>query len=155
MLSYREMTAEDVPAVLALRFATRENAITLEELEADYGITPASIAGSLQGSNVRGWLCAAAGDVVGFAMGDRASGEVQVVAVLPDFEGRGIGKTLLAKVCDWLFAEGHDEIWLGANPDPQVRATGFYRRLGWRSSGVMAGNDEVLRLRRENFEAAR
>jgi len=154
MFSYREMTADDVPAVLAVRFATRENAITLEELAQDYGITPARIAESLKG-DVRGWLCAAEGDVVGFAMGDRATGEVQVVAVLPDFEGRGIGKTLLAKVCDWLFAEGHDEIWLGANPDPQVRASGFYRQLGWRRTGVMAGNDEVLRLRREDFEAAR
>ena len=147
------MTTEDVPAVLAVRFATRENAITLEELAADYGITPASIADSLRGNDVRGWLCAAAGDVIGFAMGDRSSGEVQVVAVLPDFEGRGIGKTLLARVCNWLFAEGHDEIWLGANPDPEVRATGFYRRLGWRRSGVMKGEDEVLRLRRGDFSA--
>jgi ribosomal protein S18 acetylase RimI-like enzyme len=153
MLSYREMTAEDVPAVLAVRFATRENAITLEELAEDYGITPASIVESLRGSDVRGWLCTAAGAVIGFAMGDRSSGEVLVVATLPDYEGRGIGKTLLARVCDWLFAEGHDEIWLGANPDPAVRATGFYRKLGWRRSGVMKGDDEVLRLRRRDFSA--
>jgi predicted transcriptional regulator len=40
MLTYRRMTADDLPAVLAVRFATVENAITLEELEEDYGITP-------------------------------------------------------------------------------------------------------------------
>lgn len=153
MLTYREMRIDDLPAVLALRAATRENAMTLEELEEDYGITPESLAQSMQ-SHVRGWLCECEGEVVGFAMGDRANGEVQVVAVLPDFEGRGIGKALLRQVRDWLFAEGYEEIWLGANPDPQVRATGFYRRLSWRRTGVMKGDDEVLRLRRRDLDAS-
>ncbi|MGF1594247.1 MAG: GNAT family N-acetyltransferase [Kiloniellaceae bacterium] len=145
MLTYRRMTVDDVPAVLEVRFATVENAITLEELDADYGITPQTMAASLQ-ADVRGWLCRHGDRAVGFAMADRANGEVQVVAVLPDYEGRGIGRTLLEQACDWLFAEGHDEIWLSANPDPDVRASGFYRRLGWRRSGVMKGDDEVLRL---------
>lgn len=145
MLTYRAMTVDDIPAVLEVRFATVENAITLQELEADYGITPASIAASME-SDSRGWLCEDDSDVVGFAMGDRTNGEVQVVAVLPGHEGRGIGKALLARVAEWLFAEGHEEIWLGANPDPEVRATGFYRRLGWRRSGIKKGDDEILKL---------
>ncbi len=87
-------------------------------------------------------------------MGDRSNGEVQVVAVLPGYEGRGIGKALLLAVQQWLFAQGHDEIWLRANSDPDVRATGFYRRLGWRRSGVMKGGDEVLRLRRRDAAPA-
>ena len=62
----------------------------------------------------------------------------------------GIGKALLLEVQRWLFAKGHEEIWLLANPDPGVRASGFYRRLGWRRSGVMKGGDEVLRLRRRD-----
>lgn len=145
MLTYRPMTVDDIPAVLEVRFATAENAITLEALEADYGITPASIAASME-SDSRGWLCEDDSDVVGFAMGDRTNGEVQVVAVLPGHEGRGIGKALLARVAEWLFAEGHEEIWLGANSDPEVRATGFYRKLGWRRSGIMKGDDEILKL---------
>jgi len=148
-LTYRRMTVDDLPAVLAVRFATRENAITLEELENDYGITPASLAEAMQ-SHVRGWLCEAEGKAVGFAMGDRSNGEVQVVALLPDYEGRGIGKTLLGLARDWLFEAGHKEIWLRANLDPTVRATGFYRRLGWRRTGVMKGGDEVLKLRRSD-----
>ncbi len=152
MLSYREMTVDDLPAVLAVRFATRENAITPEELAEDYGITPESLAAAMD-HDVKGWLCESDGQVVGFAMGDRSNGEVQVVAVLPAYEGRGIGKTVLGLVLRWLFGEGHDEVWLGANPDPAIRATGFYRKLGWRRSGVMTGNDEVLRLTRSDFEA--
>ena len=147
MLTYRAMTVDDIPAVLEVRFSTIENAITLEALEADYGITPETMAASMAG-DCRGWLCEDDSNVVGFAMGDRSNGEVQVVAVRPGYEGHSIGKTLLDKVCDWLFAEGHAEIWLGANPDPGIRATGFYRRLGWRRSGVMKGDDEILKLAR-------
>jgi ribosomal protein S18 acetylase RimI-like enzyme len=145
MLTYRAMTVDDIPAVLEVRFSTVENAITLEELETDYGITLATIAASMA-SDSRGWLCEDESKVVGFAMGDCTNGEVQVVAVRPGHEGRGIGKALLARVTDWLFAEGHEELWLGASPDPEVRATGFYRRLGWRRSGVMKGGDEILTL---------
>lgn len=154
MLTCRAMTVDDIAAVLEVRFATVENAITLEELEQDYGITPQTMAASLQ-SGARGWLCEDADRIVGFAMGDRTNGEVQVVAVLPSHEGRGIGESLLGEVCDWLFAEGHEEIWLGANPDPDVRATGFYRKLGWRRTGAMKGGDEVLKLRHGDFVSKR
>ncbi len=99
-------------------------------------------------SHVKGWLCEASERVVGFAMGDRSNGEVQVVAVLPEYEGRGIGKSLLTRVQTWLFSEGHEEIWLLANPDPNLRAHGFYRKLGWRATGSLREDDEVMKLRR-------
>ena len=151
-LSYRDMTVADVPAIFEVRLSTIENAVTLEELERDYGVTADSLAAAMQ-SSVRGWLCEdplaeIASRVVGFAMGDRASGEVLVVAVRPGYERRGIGVSLLSRVQSWLFAEGFEEIWLLSNPDPSVRAHGFYRRLGWRTSGQRKGDDEILSLRR-------
>lgn len=155
-LSYREMTIADIPAALALRVATIENAVTMEELEQDYEVTAESLAGAMQ-SAVRGWLCEdtaaeAASRVVGFAMGDRSGGEVLVVAVRPGCEGRGIGKSLLLQVQDWLFSEGFEEIWLLSNPDPAVRAHRFYRRLGWQATGRRKGGDEILTLRRPASE---
>ncbi len=146
-LVYREMTVLDLPAVFELRVATRENAVTMQELEEDYGITPRSLAEAMA-THVRGWLCEDAGLAVGFAMGDRAKGEVQVVALRPSHERRGIGKRLLHKVTSWLFAEGHEEIWLLSNPDPSIRAYGFYRKLGWRATGERRGDDEVMTLRK-------
>ena len=154
LLTYREMQVGDLPAVFAVRLSTVENAITMAELEARYGITPQSLAAAM-GSHVRGWLCEAAGTVVGFAMGDRSNGEVQVVAVLPAYEGRGIGGCLLARVQTWLFAEGHEEIWLLATPDPSIRAYGFYRRLGWRAAGSPRGGEEVMKLHRTEGPAQR
>lgn len=148
MLTFRQMTVDDLPAVFAVRLSTVENAITLEEMERDYGLTPTSLAAAMA-SDVCGWLCEDDGKAVGFAMGDRSTGEVQVVAVLPGHEGGGIGKTLLGQVRDWLFDNGWNEIWLGANPDPDIRASGFYRKLGWRHTGVMKGADEVLKLHKD------
>ncbi len=144
-LVYREMATDDLPAVFELRVATRENAVTMEELEEDYGITPQSLAEAMA-THVKGWLCEDNGLAVGFAMGDRANGEVQVVALRPSHEGRGIGKRLLDQVTSWLFSEGHEEIWLLSNPDPTIRAYGFYRRLGWRPTGERRGYDEVMTL---------
>jgi len=142
--SFRKMRASDLPAVFELRVSTRENAVTMEELEHDYGITPASLAEAMA-ADVKGWLCEEQGLVVGFAMGDRSNGEVQVVAVRPGYEGRGIGKRLLGLVQIWLHEQGHQEIWLLSNPDSGVRAHGFYRKLGWQPTGERQGYDEVLR----------
>ncbi len=146
-LSNRQMQPGDIPAVLAVRFSTKENAITLEELEEDYGITPQSIAHSLT-VQTRGWLCEDDGNVVGVAMGNGSNGEIEVVAVLPDYEGQGVGGSLLKLAQDWLFSLGHKEIWLLANPDPDVRATGFYEHFGWQATGVMEDDDQVLTLQR-------
>ena len=145
--TYRQMQISDLPAALAVRLSTVENAITKEALESDYGITPQSLSEAMK-SHVKGWLSEASGRVVGFAMGDRSNGEVQVVAVLPEYEGRGIGKSLLTRVQAWLFSEGHEAIWLLANPDPNIRAHGFYRKLGWRATGSLRQDDEVMKLRR-------
>lgn len=146
-LSYRAMRVDDLPAALDVRLSTVENAVTPEVLERDYGVTPASVAEAMR-SHVKGWLCEEAGAVVGFAMGDGATGEVLVVAVRPEREGRGIGGALLARVEAWLFAQGHETLWLLANPDPGVRASGFYRKRGWRATGTMRGDDEVMALRK-------
>lgn len=144
-LKIREMEIDDIPATFAVRLSTVENAVTMAELERDYGVTPHSLSEAMK-SHVKGWVCEDAASIVGFAMGDRSNGEVLVVAVRPEYERKGIGKSLLIHVQEWLFSEQHDEIWLLANPDPHVRATGFYRKLGWQATGTFMGNNEVLKL---------
>lgn len=144
-VTFREMTIADIPASFELRFSTIENAITAAELKDNYGITPDTLADAMR-TDTSGWVAEEDGRLVGYAMGSRANGEVLVVAVRPGHEGKGIGRTVLKHVVDWLKAEGHTEIWLCANPEPDIRATGFYRKLGWRRTGTMRGEDEVLRL---------
>lgn len=143
----RPTTAADLPELFQLRAQTRENALSPEYL-ATLGITPETAATGLASGDTRGWLCEIDGRIVGFASGDRTSGEMLVLAILPDFEGRGIGRRLLNEVTGWLQHCGCPRIWLTANPDPDGRAHGFYRRCGWVPTGEISGDDEVLQLMR-------
>ena len=94
VVKFREITAADVPALFHVRSRTRENAMTLEELQR-HGINPQSVTESLTNST-KGWLSEDAGQVVAFSMADHATGEFLVIAVLPEYEGKGIGGRLMA-----------------------------------------------------------
>ncbi|MBN2432639.1 MAG: GNAT family N-acetyltransferase [Acidobacteria bacterium] len=133
----REISVADVPALFEVRVATRENVLSSAELTR-MGITVESVTAML-GSTHAGWLCETEGRVVGFAMGNRATGEMWVIALLPEFEGRGIGADLLTRVEKDLWAAGWPEIWLTTDVDPALRAYGFYLRQGWVDAEIRDG----------------
>jgi GNAT superfamily N-acetyltransferase len=126
----RRITAADIPVLFEIRPRTRENALTLDELRA-MGITPDSVASWLT-SSTQGWLCETpAGQAVGFCMADSRSGELLVIALLPEAEGRGIGGRLMGCAESWLAQSGCARAWLTTDLDPSLRAYGFYRHRGW------------------------
>jgi len=125
----REITQADIPALFEVRPQTRENAMSVEEL-ASVGITPASISAAINHSH-RGWLFDDGGEVGGFAMGDSENAELTVMAMLPQYEAKGIGGKLLKEVERWLKSEGCSRIWLTTDLNPDLRAYGFYLRHGW------------------------
>ena len=125
----REIVEADIPSLFVVRPQTRENAMSVEEL-ASIGITVESMRDAIKGSH-RGWLYEDNGQVCGFAMGDAHNGEVTVMAMLPAYEGKGIGGKLLTSVEQWLASEGCDRIWLTTDTNTQLRAYGFYLRQGW------------------------
>lgn len=144
-MKIREMTVEDIPEVYSLRSLTRENALTREQLE-KLGITVDSVSRML-GTSHRGWVCLDAGNVVGFSMGNINTGEMWVIAIHPDYEGRGIGRKLITRVQDWLWDAGWDKIWLTTDIDTSLRAYGFYKYLGWSDYEIIGGN-RYMRLSR-------
>jgi ribosomal protein S18 acetylase RimI-like enzyme len=137
MISIRPIELADIPALFQVRTATDENCLSMEELAA-LGINPATVREKLLGS-YKGWLCEDAGNVVGFAMGDKNTGELWVIAVLPSHINQGIGSQLLAKVETWLFTTGCPELWLIASTNPQLRAYSFYRKHGWQDWKIEDG----------------
>jgi ribosomal protein S18 acetylase RimI-like enzyme len=143
-MTFREIEARDVAELFKVRISSRENRMTMEAL-GSIGITPDSTIKALSVS-VAGWLCEVSGKIVGFSMGDKDTGEMLVVAVLPEYENAGIGKRLMELLQQWLFAHGHEEIWLLENPDPKVRAYGFYRKLGWVAAGLHESGHQILKL---------
>ena len=68
-----------------------------------------------------------------------------MLALLPQAEGQGLGRELLHRVVADLRAAGFSRVFLGCSTDPQCRSYGFYRHLGWRSTGCLDhAGDEVL-----------
>jgi GNAT superfamily N-acetyltransferase len=144
---YRPAVADDAARCVTLRGMTRENAVSAERLAAA-GITAATWGGDIRTGKLPGHVCIVDGEIVGYCFGDRHTGEVVVLALLPAFEGRGIGRELLSKVVQDLRAFGHERLFLGSARDPTTRSYGFYRHLGWRPTGELDANgDEVLELR--------
>lgn len=103
--------------------------MSVEEL-ASIGITPDFMRAAIMSTH-RGWLVEEDGEVGGFAMGDSDKAELTVMAMLPVYEGRGIGGKLLTRVENWLESEGCRKIWLTTDTNPNFRAYGFYLRHGW------------------------
>ena len=128
-VKFREITAADVPALFYVRPRTRENKMTLEELQR-LGINAQSVTESL-GKSTKGWVCDDSDRVVAFSMADRATGEFLVIAVLPEYEGKGVGGKLMALAEEWLAASGCKRAWLTTDLDTTLRAYGFYRKRGW------------------------
>ena len=145
-LQVMRSVAEDAPECVRMRGLTRENAVSEERLRA-HGITAESWAEDIRKGLLSGWVARHSGQIVGYCFGATQTGEVVVLALLPQEEGRGLGKRLLQLVVDDLRRQGHSRLFLGCSADPAVRSYGFYRQLGWVSTGIVDQHgDEMLEL---------
>jgi GNAT superfamily N-acetyltransferase len=77
---------------------------------------------------------------------NRGSGNL-FLAVLPGYEGRGIGAELMRRVEDWLWSEGWNDIWLTTDVDTSLRAYGFYKRQGWVDTEI---KDDLRYMKKTN-----
>jgi ribosomal protein S18 acetylase RimI-like enzyme len=143
-LKYRTATPADARDCIRLRGLTRDNAIS-EDWLASVGITAESWAKDIQDGASPGFVCTATDEMAGYCFGSAKTGEVLVLAMHPNYENLGIGRELLRLVVGDLHEKGHKRLFLGCSPDPSVRSYGFYRHLGWNSTGAFDDNgDEVL-----------
>ena len=131
----------DIEGISDVRHAVKENLQTREQL-AQMGITPQGVAASLD-TYCRGWVAEDDGRIIAFSIADRETGSVFALFVLPEHEGQGLGKRLLAIAVQWLWDQGLDRIWLTTGPE--TRAACFYTTAGWR----VAGTDEKGEVRFE------
>ena len=134
---FRETLLTDIPALIDLRTKTDENRLTLEEL-LSLGINEETVQEKLN-TTYKGWLCEIEGKIVGFAIGDKQTGEMWVIAVLPEYIKQGIGGKLLSLVEEWLFSQGCERIWLTTDIDTKLRAYSFYLNNGWLDEKIEGG----------------
>ena len=145
-LKYRPALPEDATECVAVRGRTRQN-VASEEWLRSIGVTSESWGENIRSGALPGHVCTVDGKIVGFCFGARETGEIEVVALLPDFENRGIGRELLDRTSKELAKLGHTRLFLGCSPDPASRSYGFYRHLGWRSTETFDQyGDEILEI---------
>lgn len=138
---FRRATPEDVPDIMRVRLAVRENVLSDPS-----AVTPAMCEAYLDALG-RGWVCEEDGRIVGFSYAARLDASIWALFVLPEHEGRGIGRELLRRAVDWLFSLGHEQLTLSTSAD--TRADRFYLAQGW-TRGEMKDEVEVrFRLRRD------
>ena len=130
-MTFREIVPGDINAIIDLRTRTREHSISMDEL-IKMGITEENVIAKIK-SNYKGWLCECDNKIVGFSLGNKDTGEMWVIAILPEYESRGIGKKLMELVKNWLF-QFKDRLWLTTDDDPKYRAYNFYIKNGWEKS---------------------
>ena len=146
-ISVARARAADAAAFIDLRGRTRENAVSAARLTS-LGITEQTWAEDVRCGRLVGFTAVRHEKLVGYCFGDTQTGEVVVLALLPEAEGQGLGRELLDHVIADLRSHGHARLFLGCSTDPTVRSYGFYRHLGWQPTGVIdSHNDEVLELR--------
>lgn len=134
----REATVDDIAAIFNIRTSVTQNHLSMSQL-ADMGVTPDAIHAAIS-SGPGLWVAEVDGVPVGFSMADVEDACVFAMFVLPAFEGRGLGRLLMAQAEACLFAH-HDVIWLETAGDVAIRANGFYRALGWRPVDMQDNGD--------------
>lgn len=131
---YREATIEDIPQIMTVRFAVKENTLS----------NPALVTGKdceeYMFNRGKGWVCEVDSTVVGFAIADLVENNIWALFIHPDYAARGIGKTLHNIMLQWYFAQTRKTVWLGTAPN--TRAEQFYRLQGWKDMGLRP-NGEV------------
>ena len=146
-IDFRRAETKDLDRCTEIRGLTRDNPIDRATLIA-IGVTEEAWAIELQNDNYIGVVAEDSGEIIGYCFGDMQTGEILVLALLPKYEGVGLGSQLLSKVVEQLFSAGHSELWLAASPNPQIRAHGFYRNMGWQPTNIFVANgDEILKFR--------
>ena len=140
----RDAISSDLRTCTEIRGKTRDNPLS-EEVLISIGVTEEKWSAYMEEGKIIGSVYECDGQVVGFCFADTESSEILVLALLPEFENKGIGKMLLQELIRKMIKLGHEKLWLAASPDPAIRAHGFYRHLGWVSTGKLDSNqDEIL-----------
>ena len=130
----RVAQVEDIETLFEIRTSVIENHQSREEI-AELGITPESVAQMIQ-TDCCAWIAELDRQPIGFSIANKTEKTIFGVFVLPRFEDRGAGRSLMQAAEDWLWSHEIEEIWLVTGNDSSLRAYGFYLHLGWIPAGV-------------------
>ena len=132
MITFREANTDDIPQIQVIRHAVKENILSNPDLVKDEDCV------EYLTKRGKGWVCEADDQLVGFAIADLADHNIWALFLKPEFEKQGIGKQLHQMMLDWYFAQTETMVWLSTSPG--TRAEQFYRKCGWKETGIDGGS---------------
>lgn len=121
--SFRQAVSADIPAMSRIRLSVTENVLS------DPARVSAAMYEDFLERSGRGWVAESGGEILAFCYADKTDASIWALFVAPGQEGQGLGKVLLQRAVDWLFALGHDRVRLSTTAG--TRADRFYAAQGW------------------------
>ena len=134
-MKFREATVNDIGAMSKVRLSVEENVLSNSAL-----ITLQMYEDYLEKLG-RGWVCEDNEQIIGFSYAVSENNSIWALFVLPENEGKGVGKELLKLATEWLFSSGVSKVSLST--EINTRADGFYKSQGW-IRGAMKDDYEVI-----------
>ena len=122
----RQAISADVAGIQRVRHAVRENRLISTTISDD------DVREAIEQTG-RGWVIESKGEVVAFAIGNAATGNIWALFVHPDHERQGYGRRLHDTMVGWLWSQGAARLWL--TTEPGTRAQAFYESAGWEFKG--------------------
>jgi len=144
---FRVVTSADIPGIQIVRNAVKENPLP----DPSY-VTDADCE-EFMTTRGKGWVCEINSEIVGFAIADLKENNIWALFIHPEHEGKGIGKQLHQLMLDWYFNQQKNSVWLGTAPN--TRAENFYRKAGWRETGVRPNGEIRFEMTRDEWAKKR
>lgn len=143
----REAKIDDIKQIQIVRNSVTENMLSNPDLVTDDDCK------EFMFERGNGWVCEIENKIVGFAIVDLKENNIWALFIHPNFEKKGIGKILHAKMLDWYFTQTRENIWLGTAF--KTRAEKFYRKAGWSEVGKNGDKEIKFEMTYQNWIVAK
>ena len=141
-MNFRQATTEDIPQIQIVRNSVKENQLSNPNL------IPDDLVEEFITKRGKGFACEIDKKIVGFSIVDFVENNVWALFLLPEFEGKGIGKKLHQLMLDEYFSKTKETIWLST--EANSRAETFYKKQGWKNAGFL-GNEVKFEMSFEDW----
>ena len=141
-MNFRQAIPEDIPQIQIVRNSVKENHLSNPNL------IPDDLVEEFITKRGKGFACEIDKKIVGFSIVDFVENNVWALFLLPEFEGKGIGKKLHQLMLDEYFSKTKETIWLST--EANSRAETFYKKHGWKNAGFL-GNEVKFEMSFEDW----
>ena len=143
-MNFRQAIPEDIPQIQIVRNSVKENQLSNPNL------IPDELVEEFITKRGKGFVCEIDDKIVGFSIVNFVENNVWALFLLPDFEGKRIGKKLHQLMLDEYFSKTKETIWLST--EANSRAEIIYKKQGWKNAGFH-GNEVKFEMSFEDWKS--